>query len=162
MSRLIPGPASRAALLIVLAAAGALAACGPSAPKGVDKAKLDDVVGTAIGSPGTCVQIVEKASGKSVWRYGEYISCARELPSCQGAATTTLGDVAVLAAKGDERALSCDSLPDGSRSVGWATGTAGTPGHGLAYAAVVESGDRPLPGREIKTRLEAALAKAGL
>jgi hypothetical protein len=139
----------------------ALAACAPGAPKGIDKEKLDDAVGTAIGDPGTCVVIVEKASGKTVWRYGSRIVCSRELPSCQGNATRTLDDLAAAAARGSEETQSCNSVPDGSRGVGWVSGPAGDPSRGLAYAVVMES-DRALPGREIKLRLESALKKAGM
>jgi hypothetical protein len=139
----------------------ALAACAPGAPKGIDKEKLDDAVGSAIGDPGACGVIVEKASGKTVWRYGSRIVCSRELPSCVGEATRTLDDLAAAAAKGSEETQSCNSVADGSRGVSWASGPAGDPSRGLAYAVVMES-DRALPGREIRLRMESALRKAGM
>ena len=139
----------------------AVAACAPGAPKGIDKDKLDDAVGTAIGDPGSCVLVLQKGSGKVVWRYGSRITCARGLPSCVGQATQTIDDVAAAAAKGLEQTQSCNSLADGSRGVGWVSGTAGDPSRNLAYAAVLES-DRALPGREMKLRLESAFKKAGM
>jgi hypothetical protein len=138
-----------------------LAACAPGAPKGVDKEKLDEAVGSAIGDPGTCMVIVEKASGKTVWRYGSRIVCSRELPSCQGSATRTLDELAAAAARGAEETQSCNSVADGSRGVSWVSGGAGDPSRGLAFAVTMES-DRALPGREIRLRLEKAFAKAGL
>jgi hypothetical protein len=139
----------------------ALMSCAPTAPKGVDKDTLDDAVGTAIGDAGTCAVIVQKGSGKTLWRYGRYMACDRDLPSCVGQGTQTIADVAKAAAKGGAITASCNSVADGSRMVGWASGTAGAPEKGLAYAAVIES-DRGLPGREVKVRIEQAFGKAGL
>ncbi len=139
----------------------ALAACAPGAPKGIDKDTLDEAVGSAIGDGGTCVLIREKATGKAVWRYGSHLTCDRTLPSCVGQATQTVADVADAVVKGRPQTISCNSVADGSRGVGWSSGDAGDPAKGLVYAAVVES-DRALPGREIKLRVEAAFKKAGL
>jgi len=149
-----------AALCVCLA----LGACSKSAP-GIDDARLSDAVGAAIGDPATCVILATK-SGDVAWRYGTHMTCSRALPDCsQGGGTVTVEALATLAAKGDERAISCRSVPDGSRSVGWATGPApaakGATHEPLVYAAVME-GERALPGREIKLRLENALADAGL
>ena len=47
-------------------AALALAACSPGAPKGVDKAKLDQAIANAIADPATCVMIAVQATGKFV------------------------------------------------------------------------------------------------
>ena len=150
--------------LAALSLALAAVACGP-AIEGVDETELADAVGAAIGDPNTCVMLVD-AEGEVVWRYGNYITCSRQLPSCEeGGGTIVLETLAGAAAKGDERAISCPSRPDGSTDVAWATGKV-EPGPGathqpLAYAAVME-GERALPGREIKARLERAFAQAGL
>lgn len=136
------------------------------APKGVDKAALDDSVGEAIGDYNTCVLLVN-AQNNTVWRYGTRITCARQLPACNEAGgVTTIGLLAEAAAtRGFEITTSCPSKPDGSTSVGWAAGPvpkgAGATHEPLFYAAVME-GERALPGREIRLRLENALAKAGL
>lgn len=152
-----------------LAAAATLAlltcACAPKGPEGVDTALLDEQVGRAIGDPSTCVLLAERDGGKVVYRYGTNMTCARTLPACQGAGTLTIDALKDAAAKGDERAISCPSLPDGSAMVGWAAGPVqAAPGakYGdLVYAAVME-GERALPGREIKSRLESALTRAGM
>ncbi|HEX6866825.1 MAG TPA: hypothetical protein VF122_06305, partial [Caulobacteraceae bacterium] len=104
--------------------------------------------------------------GKTVWRYGNYITCARQLPACdKDDHVMVLEDLAKAAAGGFEEAVSCPSRPDGSTDVAWASGAV-VPGEGathepLAYAAVME-GERALPGREIQLRLKRAFAEAGL
>jgi hypothetical protein len=150
--------------LAALSACLALGACSKDLP-GIDNAVLTDAVGRAIGDPATCV-ILATRSGDVAWRYGTHMTCARELPACgDGPGAITVEALAELAAKGDERAISCPSTADGSRSVGWATGPVkageGATHEPLVYAAVME-GERALPGREIKLRLENALARAGL
>lgn len=140
-------------------------ACAPSGPEGVDTAVLDEMVGRAVGDPSTCVLLAERNTGDIVYRYGTHMTCSRTLPACQGGGTLTVNALKDAAAKGDERAISCPSLPDGSTTVGWASGPV-KPGPGakygqLVYAAVME-GERALPGREIKLRLEGALRRAGM
>ena len=142
-----------------------LAACSP-AIKGVDEAALADAVGQAIGDPGTCVILVDK-SAKVVWRYGTHMTCARSLPACEGGGTTTVQALANAAAQGGETAMSCDAAPDGSRTVGWASGP--VPANPKAkheplfFSAVMEGEpDRTLPGREIRARLEGVFAEVGL
>ncbi|MDP1965402.1 MAG: hypothetical protein Q8K93_24720, partial [Reyranella sp.] len=119
-----------------------LTACGPSAPKGVDAERLRSEVSKAIGDPYTCVLLVEKGSGDVIWRFGDYSTCARSLPSCQGAARLNADGLGKLAAAGEERTLSCASTADGGSRVGWASGTApmseGAKHRDLAYAAVME------------------------
>ena len=139
-------------------------ACSPSI-EGVDEAALTDAVGSAIGDYNTCVLLVDKA-GEVAWRYGTRMTCARQLPACaDDGGVTTVDLLAGAAAKGFETAISCPSKPDGSTSVGWAAGPVrageGAPHEPRFYAAVME-GERALPGREIKVRLENALARAGL
>ena len=128
-------------------------------------AALTDAVGSAIGDYNTCVLLAD-AQGKVAWRYGTRLTCARQLPACaEDGGVTTVDLLAEAAAKGFETATSCPSKPDGSTSVGWAAGPVkageGVERQPLFYAAVME-GERALPGREIRLRLENALARAGL
>lgn len=150
--------------LAALAACLALGACARDIP-GIDDTALSDAIGKAIGDPSTCV-ILATQDGDVAWRYGTHMTCARELPACDAAGTKiTVETLAKAAAKGDERAISCPSTTDGLRSVGWATGPVqageGKAHEPLVYAAVME-GERALPGREIKLRVENALSDAGL
>jgi hypothetical protein len=155
----------RRLILALCLTAPALVACDP-APKGVDGQKLSDAVASAVGDPSTCVLLVHRQTGKLVFRYGEISACARPLPTCgPEGGTINVDNLARLAAQGDDRAISCDSSPDGLRRVGWATGPV-TPGPGaqygeLVYAAMME-GEDALPGREIKARLEPALRRGGM
>ncbi|ATQ43590.1 hypothetical protein [Caulobacter mirabilis] len=148
-------------LVLVLPVLSLLAACDP-APKGTDLAKLDTEVAGAVGDPSTCVLLVEKGTAKVVYRYGTHANCGRPLPSCNTPGSLNADELAKLAAKGDERTISCDS---GEDRVAWASGAVPkSPGaqHGdLAYAALMV-GPGVLPGREIKIRLEAALVRAGM
>lgn len=141
----------------------ALSACAPKGPEGVDTAVLDEAIGRAIGDPSTCVLLASKGAGEIVWRYGTHMTCARTLPSCEGEGTQTIDMLKDAALKGEARAISCPSLPDGSTSVAWAAGpvVSGGKNDDLVYAAVME-GERTLPGREIAYRLERAFKKAGL
>jgi hypothetical protein len=138
----------------------ALASCSPDAPKGVDKTRLDDAVAGAIGDPASCVLIGEPGSGRTVYRYNTHTACGRALPSCVGAGTQTVGDLLKATARdGQVRMLSCNSLADGSRGVGWAAGpVAGKP---YVYAAMME-GTRAFPGRMMAERLADAFKDAGL
>lgn len=137
-----------------------LAACAPGAPKGVDKATLDEAVSRAVGDPNTCLMIAEQGSGKVVYRYNSATTCDRALPACETAGQRKVKDVVALTAKdGQVRTLSCNSLADGSRGVGWAAGP--IPGKPLVYAAAME-GDRVFPGRMMADRLSRAWTKAGL
>ncbi|MFZ5669021.1 MAG: hypothetical protein ACOY4K_05980 [Pseudomonadota bacterium] len=152
--------------ILALAAAAGLAACQPSGPRGIDNELLTQEVRKAVGDPNTCVYLVEKGGGRTVFQYGEYGTCHRGLPSCEAAGgLLDAAGLARLAAQGDARTTSCDSEPDGASRVGWASGPV-TPSpdaaYGdLAYAAVME-GPTVLPGREIQARLEAAFRRAGM
>jgi hypothetical protein len=131
-----------------------LAACSPDAPPGVDKIVLDEAVSRAVGDPNTCVLIAEKDSGRVVYRYNTATACAREFPACEGPAAVTTGDVLKATVKdGKLRELSCYTLPDRSRSVGWSAGP--IPGKPLVYAAMME-GDRAFPGMMMSDRLDRA------
>ena len=141
-------------------AALSLAACAPTAPKGVDKAALDDAVSRAIGGPTTCLLIGERASGKVLYRYNTATVCARSLASCAGSGTQTVQDLLrATAADGKPRRVSCNSGPDASRGVAWAAAV--LPASGDVYAAVME-GEQTFPGMMIAERLEPRLAALGL
>jgi hypothetical protein len=138
----------------------ALSACSPGAPKGVDKAQLDEAISNAIGDPATCVMIAEQATGKIVYRYNNHTACARSLPACDTPGERTVEDLVKATAKdGQARALSCYTQADASRGVGWASGPLAA--KGLVYAAMME-GDRAFPGRMMAERLSRAFAKVGL
>ncbi len=150
------------AALAGLAAIVSLAGCSPSLPEGVDEQKVDSEISTAIGDPNTCVLIGQQGSGKIVYRYNTHSTCGRKLPACQGPGLQTVGDLLAATAKdGQPRATSCNSVADGSRGVGWASGVLTGKGRGHVYAAVME-GDRAFPGRMMAERVQDALQDAGL
>ena len=98
-------------------------------------------------------------SGQVVWRYNTHTTCARALPACDRPALRTVDDLLKATAKdGRARELSCNSVPDGSRGVGWSSGV--IQGKGLVYAAVME-GPHALPGHMMTDRIEGALQDAG-
>ncbi|PZR32638.1 hypothetical protein [Caulobacter segnis] len=145
--------------LIAVAAVG-LSACSAKLPADVDEAALTQAIGRSVGSPSTCV-IVADAEGRTVWRGGGYITCSRNLPSCDGAQTNA--ETVLKAGLGKPaRFTSCPTT--GANTVGWAVGPVpsgeGKPPRNLTYVAVME-GERALPGLEIKERLERAFRKAG-
>jgi hypothetical protein len=147
-------------LTALLLFAGALAGCAPTAPKGVDKAKLDEAVSKAIGDPASCLLIADQGSGRLVYRYNTPIACDRELPACDAKGVRSIDQLLAATRKdGQPRQLSCYSTADASRGVGWASGV--LPGKGLVYAAMME-GDRSFPGRMMAERLDNAFAKVGL
>ena len=149
-------------IAVTCLAAAALTACAPGAPKGVDKDILDAAISRAIGDPQSCLLIAEQDSGKLVYRYNTHSACDRPLPSCVGPAPTlqTIDDLLKVTRKdGQSRAMSCNSVADASRGVGWASGA--IPGKGLVYAAMME-GDRAFPGRMMADRLSLAFKDAGL
>ena len=150
-------------IAMALVALGLLAACGPQAPKGVDKDKLDDAVSRAIGDPASCLLIAEAATGRQVYRYNTHTACARKLPACDAPGERALEDLLKATLKdGQPRLLSCRSVADASRWVGWAAGPLTGPGGArLAYAAMME-GTRAFPGRMMAERLDDSLKDAGL
>ena len=149
----------RLAATLAIATVG-LAACGPQAPKGVDKERLDDAVSGAIGDPASCLLIAE-AGGKLVYRYNSHTACARELPACDTPGSRTVDQLLKATLKDRQpRTLSCNTEADASRGVGWASGV--IPGKpDLVYAAMME-GQRAFPGRMMADRLARAFKKAGL
>lgn len=146
----------RAAAALCLTAL--LAACGPKAPEGVDKAVLDQAISEAIGDPGTCVLIGQ--GGKVVYRYGTHTVCGRKLPACDEAGVRSLDQLLQAApAAGAPVTASCRSNPERTRIVAWAAGP--IEGSDLVYAAVME-GDLVPPGIIVADKLKAAFARAGL
>jgi len=150
-------------IAVLFTAAGlALGACAPTAPKGVDKEKLDEAIASAIGDPSTCVLIAEQDSGRRVYRYNSHGACDRQLPACNQSGTRRLDDLLKDTLKdGQPRALSCNTEIDASRGVGWASGVINGRNGPLVYAALME-GDRAFPGRMMAERLARAFGKAGL
>ncbi|MFN3522066.1 MAG: hypothetical protein ACK4YQ_07435 [Phenylobacterium sp.] len=153
-----PAAARRAGLAAALAAS--LGACSPGAPEGVDKQVLDNAISQRIGDPNTCVLIGKAGSGEVVYRYNTHVACGRQLPTCEGGSAVSADDMLEAVAKGGpEIAVSCPTVADRSRSVGWAAGR--VPGRDLVYAAVME-GDKALPGRVMADRIERAFVEAGV
>lgn len=138
-----------------------VSACSPQAPKGVDKAKLDEAVSDAIGDPASCLMIAERPGGKVVYRYNTATVCARQLPSCEGAgAPHGVKDLLDETVKdGQPRRLSCSTTADNSRGVSWVSGV--LPQKRLAYAAVME-GTRTFPGMMMAERIEPRFKDLGL
>lgn len=150
-------PGALAAGLALLAVA--LAACSPTAPKGVKKDKLDAAVSDAIGDPASCLMLAEQASGKVVYRYNTATVCARSLPTCDAPGARTVKDLLMATVKdGRPRRLSCNTAADGSRGVSWASGVTAK---GYVYAAVME-GTRTFPGLMMADRIEPRLHDLGL
>jgi len=106
------------------------------------------------------LRVMNKATGKLVYRYNSHSACARSLPSCEGPGARTMEELVKLTVSdGQTRTLSCYTQADASRGVGWAAGP--LPGKGLVYAAMME-GDRAFPGRMMADRLARAFRSVGL
>ena len=154
-------PAFRA--LILPLAASALAAChgaGPTRTAGGPYAQMDNLVGTAIGDPSTCLLLAERATGKVVYQYGEAENCDRQLPACDHPGTLNARQALKFADPG--RLASCPTSADGTRNVGWAEGRVPSKkGSDLIYSADME-GERALPGHEMNARLYDAFTAANL
>jgi hypothetical protein len=150
----------RAALLVI--ASACLAACnrGPQEPA-LQTDVLTAQIETSIGDPNTCVLIVDRATGKTVYSYNDGFDCVRGLPACDRHGYLSARQALALAATPGGRETSCPSVPDGSRMVGWAEGKVPSSKHDFIYSAVME-GDRALPGHEMAARLEENFANAGL
>lgn len=141
--------------LIFLLAVGACAPAGPRLPT----AALDRAIGDAIGDPTTCVIVAERPTGKTVYSYNAGFNCTRGLPACDRPGFLTGQQALAFAAAG--RNASCNSNPDGSRTVGWSEGRVKSAKYDFIYSAVME-GQRALPGQEISARLADAFTAAGL
>ena len=135
-----------------------LTACSPGAPPGVNRDELDAAISRAVGDPNTCVLIARAGSDRVLYRYNTATACARAFPACDAPGARKLKDLLEATSKDRRpRMLSCNTLADASRGVGWASGPiAGTD---LVYAAMME-GDRAFPGRMMADRLETAFRRA--
>jgi uncharacterized Zn-binding protein involved in type VI secretion len=157
----------RALASIAFATAAVLCGCKPSGSgsliggDGLPSSQLDNQFAAAIGDPTTCVLVADAASGKVLYRYGDDFNCVRGLPACDAPGLINAKSALQFAARPGGRFASCNSLPDGSRTVGWAEGPVQSSTRKLVYSAVME-GQRTLPGREINARLYDAFQKAGL
>jgi len=152
----------RRALILGAVAAAILCACTPPSGRGLHTNQLDNQIGQAIGDPSTCVLLADRASGTVVYRYGDDANCNRALPACDAPGPLTAKAALKFAAQPGGRMASCSSVPDGSRTVGWAEGRVrSATNRDLTYSAVME-GERALPGHEINARLFDAFQKAGL
>jgi len=143
-----------------LAAALALAACAPASSK-LPKDALDRSIGATIGDPTTCVLIVDRATGNTVYSYNGGFDCERGLPACDRPGFLSAKQALAFANLPGGREASCSSVPDGSRTVGWAEGRVVSARHDFVYSAVME-GQRALPGHEMSSRLDDDFANAGL
>ena len=136
-----------------------LAACSPKG--GLPTAKLDAAIGSTIGDPTTCMLIADRASGKVIYSYGDRFNCVRALPACDRPGTLSARQALGLAATSTGRGASCASVPDGSRSVGWAEGVIAGSQPPMLYSAVME-GQAALPGIEMNSRLAQVFTDTGV
>jgi hypothetical protein len=136
------------------------ASCGPREPK-LPSDALDQAIESSIGDPSTCVLIVDQATGKTVYSYNAGFDCVRGLPACDRPGLLTAKQALAFATLPNGRKASCNSVADGSRTVGWAEGRVQSSKHNFIYSAVME-GQRALPGQEMASRLDDAFANAGL
>ena len=105
--------------------------------------------------------IADAATGKVLYRYGDDFNCARGLPACDAPGLINAKTALQFATRPGGRFASCNSLPDGSRQVGWAEGPVQSiASRSLVYSAVME-GQRALPGREMNARLYDAFRRRG-
>jgi hypothetical protein len=125
------------------------------------KDALDRSIAATIGDPTTCVIIVDRASGKTVYSYNGGFNCERGLPACDRPGFLSAKQALVFAAQPGGRKASCNSVADGSRAVGWAAGRVTSARRDFIYSAVME-GQRALPGQEMASRLDDDFANAGL
>jgi uncharacterized Zn-binding protein involved in type VI secretion len=149
----------RAAALLAIAAT--LTACGPKSGQGLHKNQLDNLIAAAVGDPSTCVLLADGKTGQVVYRYGDDFNCTRPLPACDSSATMNAHAALKFAAQPGGRMQSCNSVANGSRTVGWAEGKVASTRRDLSFSAVME-GQNALPGHEINARLYDAFQKAGL
>jgi hypothetical protein len=147
-------------LFLALAVFALLAACGPKAPT-LPTDVLTAQIESSIGDPDTCVLIVDRTTGKTVYSYNDGFDCVRGLPACDRPGFLSARQALALATLPGGRETSCNSVADGSRTVGWAEGKVPSTKHDFIYSAVME-GERALPGHEMAARLEENFANAGL
>jgi len=151
----------RGPLMAACILAAVLGACAPRSAQGVPANQLDSQIASAIGDPTTCLLLADGASGKVVYQYGQAFNCDRTLPACDRTGVMNARDALKYATQAGGRMASCASVPDGSRTVGWAEGRVQSRKHDLIFSAVME-GQRALPGHEMNARLFDAFLAAGL
>lgn len=145
--------------VVVIGVGLVLVACSPKG--GLPAEKLDAAIGRSIGDPTTCVLIADRASGKVVYSYGDHFNCVRALPACDRPGALSGREALGLATATGGRGASCQSVADGSRSVGWAEGSIVGSQPSLIYSAVME-GQAALPGIEMNSRLAQAFTTTGV
>lgn len=141
------------ALASALLAAMALASCAPSPESlGLDETALQNGIGRRIGSPGACVVIASE--GRIAYTWGSYLTCGRELPTCDGKIATAER----LAQDGAIKRISC---PYGAGVASWwaASGRTST---GVVTVVASMAGPDALPAIEVERRLTPILKEAGL
>ncbi len=148
-------------LAAALALALLAAACTPASVEGVSRAGLDNAISGAIGDPSTCLLLADRATLRVVYQYGSDFNCSRTLPACDAAGAINARTALQFAARPGGRFASCNSVPDGSRTVGWAAGRVQSKTRDLVFSAEME-GQRALPGIEMNARLYDAFQAAGL
>jgi hypothetical protein len=151
-------------MMLLFTTALSLADCtkpAASGAGGLPGGALDQAIGRAIGDPSTCVLLADASSGKVLYRYGESFNCVRGVPACDRPGFLSATQALALASRPGGRGVSCASVADGSRTVGWAEGTVVGKRAGLIYSAVME-GQTALPGHEMAARLDDAFQQAGM
>jgi hypothetical protein len=171
LSKPMHGTACLRPRFAMVVAMSTLAACSQPAGKSggslaegqgrLPSAALDQGIGAGIGDPTTCVLIADKATRKVLYQYGEIFNCVRGLPACDRPGALSARQALAFASLPNGREKSCDSVQDGSRTVGWAEGPVGPKSPNLVYSAVME-GQKALPGHEMADRLSDAFQNAGL
>lgn len=146
--------------LLALLLIAAVAACAPKGPR-LPTAKFDEAIAAGIGDPTTCVLIVDRVTGRTVYSYNAGFNCTRGMPACDRPGTLSARQALPLALTPGGRKASCPSNADGSRTVGWAEGKVISRHYDLIYSAVME-GDRALPGEEIASRLDNVFVDSGI
>lgn len=151
-----------AVLAIALSAGLTLAGCSQPPPGGsLPSDSLDQAIGGVIGDPTTCVIIADRATHKTLYRYGQLFNCVRGLPACDRPGFLSAQQALALADTADGRGASCPTNADASRRVGWAEGRVPSSKRNLIFSAVME-GERALPGQEMIGRLDEAFGNVGL
>ncbi len=155
------GKLTGSALLLCALALGGCGKSGGAAAPRLPSDALEPAIGAAIGDPTTCVLIVDPASGKTLYQYGQSFNCARPYPACDRPGTLNARTALALAATPGGRGASCPLPGDSGNSVGWAEGTIAGGRRPMIYSAVMD-GPRALPGHEMAARLADVFANLSL
>ena len=146
--------------ITALAATLIVAACAPRGPK-LPTPALDQAIGNAVGDPDTCVLIAERATLRVVYSYNAGFNCVRALPACDRPGFLSAKQALAFARLPKGRFASCNSNPEGTRTVGWAEGAVKGSKSDLVYSAVME-GQNSLPGIVMSGRLDDAFSNLPL